>query len=281
MLSDYLERIYAEKMSFYRDVYKNSPRWLGRTSLKDKIIIIYCEQGFGDIFQFIRYIPSIKEHGCKVILHCPKELHNILKYCDIDEFLDKDCNNLPSHDYHILSMSIPFVVQEKEIEFPYINYPHKANLSEFVNDFKIGIAWEGNPDHSNNYERNCPLYNFKFLTKHAKLFMLQKQINIPEYSADCEDLELHSIEITDFTDTASLINSLNLVISVDTSVLHLAGAMNKRTIALLSFQHDPRWKIRDWYKSVSFIKQDKKYNWESVFRQLSEQMPKFSAIFNR
>lgn len=267
-VSEDLSRLMSSQMEFYRHVYRDSMMWNGVRSLKDKIVIVYCEQGMGDIIQFARYFKYLKQLGCLVVLHCPEPLHKLLTLCveGVDGVFDREIEELPEHDFHILSMSLPFVLNKLETPTnAYIDFPQKEELPEGL---KIGIAWEGNPDHTNNAERSCPLALFKPLAAHAKLYMLQQGINEPELAANCEDLLLYGMELKDFTDTARLVNSMDLVVSVDTAAVHLAGAMGKKTIALLSNPCDYRWRVRNWYSSVQGLQQKEPGNWEEVFERV-------------
>lgn len=277
MTQEYLGRLESPLMDHYKSVYAGSKRWDGIESLQDKTVCVYCEQGIGDIIQFARYFHALKEKGCKLILHCPKSLHRLFKQFT-DKLLDKDlCEALPDHDLHVLSMSLPFNLGLTNEQFnaePYLSVPDTANLDEYDKCFKIGIAWEGNPDHSNNYERCCPLEYFAQFADdpNIKLFILQDKMHNPTLLKNCERLDLYGIPLNDFWDTATLINAMNVVITVDTSVLHLAGAMNKKIFGLISYRHDPRWNVTNWYPSVKMIKQTSPEDWDSVFEEVFKHM---------
>jgi ADP-heptose:LPS heptosyltransferase len=134
----------------------------------------------------------------------------------------------------------------------------------FEDNFKIGIAWEGNPNHSNNHDRCCPLGVFRKLhdMPNTKLFMIQPKIQNEKLIEGSSDLEIFGTEVTDFKSTAKLLNSLDVIVSVDTAVMHLAGALGKRTYCLLSHNHDPRWDLDiNWYPTVKFIKQKFAGDW--------------------
>lgn len=228
-----MERINRPEMTYYREIYK-SPRWQGQPY---QTLMIYCEQGLGDVIQMARYFPN------DAILHCPKTLHRLFP----NKCLDKDDPNLPPHDYHTLSMELPFLTTPKPV--PYIH----VNPIELDDSFKIGIAWEGSPTHPNNIQRSLKLSNFQHLqSPKTKLFMLQDQIHLPEL-VDV-DLELHTTERKDMYDTACLIQAMDVVVTVDTSILHLAGALNKKTYGILRDNYDPRWDVKNWYPNVTLLK---------------------------
>lgn len=275
MRKEDMNRLNSPKMEYYHWAYGNSPRWNGKDPLLGKHVIVYCEQGFGDTIQFSRYFSDLKKTGCRITAHCRKPLHQLLSGMADDFFDDED--EVPSHDYHVLSMSLPFLLDKIDDELPdeaYIKVSEVEDLKEHNDFFKIGIAWEGNPDHSNNIYRSCPLKWFKLLSgiKGVRLFMLQNQINTPSLINGAEDLELFSVPIKNFYDTAKLMNAMDLVISVDTAILHLAGALNKPAYGLLSTVHDYRWNVSNWYKSIKLISQKELAEWEFVFEELLKDM---------
>ncbi len=276
MLPECQSRLSHPKMEYYREVYKNSDRWNGMDPLDGKKIIVYCEQGFGDTIQFSRYFSLFK--NCEVVLHCPKALHRLMSQFGY-ETLDRNDPNIPQHDYHVLSMSLPFCFNEASIEFPYIHVAEKTELTDvhFPSDvIKVGIKWEGNPEHSNNEIRCCPLILFKRLAENFpkfKFFALHNVFHNLDYLDGCEDMELYSATGEDFLDTAQLINAMDLIISTDTSALHLAGALNKKTFGLLSNPCDERWNIGiNWYPNIEYIRQDMKDDWEWVFYELKNRL---------
>ncbi len=256
---DDLSRIDSPQMTFYREVYKNSPMWDGSPG---KRIVIYCEQGMGDIIMFARYFSKIDG---QLILHCPKPLHRLFQQIpNVVEMVDKEEENLPPHDYHVLSLSLPFILGSFEAEEPYL----KAESLDVGEGFKIGICWEGNYLYEDNLKRSCHLKYFKEVCKRGKLFMLQDKTHLPPLCEGCEDMDLYSWPLNDFADTARLIQSMDVVASVDSSVLHLAGALGKKTYGLLHSEYDPRWAFRKWYRNTKLIRQPEPGKWGAVFKRL-------------
>lgn len=141
--------------------------------------------------------------------------------------------------------------------------------------YKIGIAWEGNPDHSNNEDRCCYLTQFAYLKdkllnlpRPVHFFSLQKDYHNPKY-INTDDLCVWSLDkINDMLDTARAINSMDAIVTVDTSILHLAGTIGKPTWGLLSHAHDPRWTVRQWYPSVTLVRQPSYGDWKSVMDEI-------------
>lgn len=267
-------------MEYYRYVYKNSKAWTGE-DISGKKLIVYCEQGFGDIIQFLRYFKAVKATGCHLIAHAPSDLFSIIKgsmfstipcleYGVVDDVLDKDNPVLPEHDYHVLSMDLPFILGCKNIDkSPYITLNTAPDsLPGFDESPKIGIVWETHAELGDH--KCCPLEYFKCFNK--KLFSLQKHIS-DRFIGDCTGLELFSNAFNDFACTARAIAALDLVVSIDTSVLHLAGAMGKKTYGILPYVADTRWEY-EWYSNMMLFRQFVPGNWQSVFDPLLEQLNK-------
>jgi hypothetical protein len=259
-------------MEFYREVYKDSKRWDGEP-LEDKSIIVYCEQGFGDIIQFARYFSKIETRG-NLYLHCPKELHRIFKKSFPNaKILEKTDPDLPEHDFHVLSMTLPLYFGN--VTGKYLYEEEIEDLSEF-DGLNIGLAWE-----SKAYpEKSLNLGFFRKIKERANtnvnLFMLQDKIHNPDLID--QSMDLYSTNIEDFADTARLIAGLDVVISIDTAVLHLAGAMDKKTYGLIDTGlSDGRFNVCKkheltyepvWYPSMRILFKEPSLNWADVLRKL-------------
>jgi len=281
MQPESLDRLNHPNMEYYRETYKDSERWNGVDSIEGKTVLVYCEQGYGDIIQFARYIPKLKQKGCKVILHCPETLHRIFGCLGVDGMHERYDDNLPEHDYHAMSMSLPFHFDDPSAEFPYLTVDETKDLSELeLGDcFKVGIAWEGNPNHSNNKVRCCPLIKYKRITDkfpNVKLFTLQKAYMRRDLLVGADTMELYASAAEDFYDTGMLVNAMDAIITIDTSILHLCGAMNKQGFGLLSTECDPRWELEgvNWYPSIKMIQQDRPKDWDGVFDRLEVELNK-------
>ena len=262
----------------------NKPRWDG-SFLDGKRILVLGEQGFGDDIQFIRYLPLIKERGGHIIFECKKELRKLFEgFNGIDEFIEKGNKIELEYDYYIHLMSLPAIF-ETELdsipnEIPYLKAKESHKFEHFFeNDkFKIGITWAGNPAQENDRNRSMSFENFKALKDipGISLFSLQKG----EASSQLSNLDIINLadEINDFADIAFIIENLDLVISVDTSVAHLAGAMGKKVWTLLTFTPDWRWLIdrndSPWYPSMKLFRQSSKGDWDSVMNNLVKELRK-------
>jgi hypothetical protein len=255
-----MDRTQHPNMEYYRHVFKDSKLaaptddWLGKRT------IIYGEQGFGDIIQFSRYVAYLSRINKDLMFYVPKDLHRIFS-CFGVQMLDKDNPELPDHDYHVLSMDLPFYLPSKiTLPDPYIRISETQDLEA---GFKhVGIAWEGSPTNAVGGDRNCPLKYFKMLEKEGtRLYSLQKTVHTQELIKGCEDMDLYSVDLEDFYETAKLVASLDMVVTIDTSVAHLAGAMGKPTYLLLSTERDFRWDTKGWYNSMVCIRMKDRGNW--------------------
>jgi len=253
------DRINHPNMEYFRIMYKNSERWNGKDDLKDKKVIIYTEQGYGDQIMFLRFVRFLQAMECHITLHAPKPLHRLIKTLGVG-VIDRTDEPLPEHDYHIMSFDLPFLLGGIIPLEPYIHVKEKTELLPGKN---IGIAWEGSQNHEYNNYRNCPLKHFKSLQKPGvNLWCIQQYIYDKSLIEDCEDMDLNGTEIEDFYDTAKLINNLDLVVTVDTAPLHLAAAMGKRVFVMLNKElFDPRWNLSKWYPTLTVLQG----TWEGCF----------------
>lgn len=273
-MTENLERLNDERMTYYHSLYKDSPKWSGKTTLAGKRVIIYCEQGLGDIIQMFRYVENIKSRGRPyIILHCPEDLGVFLKTQSwVNEIIDKSVEKLPEHDCHILSLNLPYFLKNDQTRTQYIAFDETNEEIDVIEGKKIGIAWEGNKTWDGK-EKGIFLKFFKPLEKCGKLFMLQKHIANKKW-LDGADIDLSGTELNDFIDTAKLINSMDVIVTVDTCILHLAGALNKLTYGLLDLEHDPRWDIKVWYNSVKLLKVAGPWDedWHKVFNKIAKEI---------
>ena len=271
------------------------PRWDG-TTLNGRRIFIHDEQGMGDTIQFIRYIPLVKALGGTVVFETVKPLYGLLKgFGGIDELLDRKTAGAGSEGCDLFSplMSLPgvFGTDLKNIPtmVPYIAADvKKSDYWENKLDGtypKVGLVWAGNPDHPNNHNRSCPLERFFPLSKigQIRLYGLQKGMASGQIGNLPRGFEVTDLgkKILDFTDTAAIIDNLDLVVSVDTSVAHLAGAMGKPVWVLIPKRlPDWRWLLdRDdspWYPSMRLYRQKMHGDWETVIQKMSEDLSDMS-----
>jgi GT2 family glycosyltransferase len=208
----------------------------------------------------------------------------------IDELVEASLNNKPvvKFDHHISLMDLPKIFETTletiPAEVPYINFcPKKAGhwRNKLAGpDLKVGIVWAGSPSHGNDQNRSFTLKYFEPLTKidGVRLYGLQKGEAAEQVEELADEMIITNLgtEFEDFTDTAAAIENLNLVISVDTSVLHLAGAMGKPVWALLPFAPEWRWTLNrqdsPWYPTMTLFREKKWGQWEPVFQDVAEEL---------
>lgn len=261
------------------------PLWLGTESLAGKHVLVYAEQGYGDVIQFCRLIPRLASMGCVVYFLVYSPLKQLLSRLDGCQVLTRG-DALPACDFRIPLMALPqFLLQSEQdipCKMPYL-WTKNAMASIPYRGLRIGIACSGNPNNSSNPQRSAPLAAFERLQRHGDLFILQ---NVLE-PADAAWLKCHpSVQhptagLTDFADTADLLGTMDLVISVDTCIAHLAGALGKPLWLLLPYASEWRWKNRSstsspWYPTARLFRQANQGNWEEVFCRLDEELARFS-----
>lgn len=270
--------------------YTDKPRWDG-TPFNGKRLFVHYEQGLGDNIQFVRYLPMIKARGGTVIFETLKPLIALLRdFPGVDQIVENHPDGKPSVDFDIYTslLDMPNIfgttLDTIPVDIPYIHAdPVKAKYwqNKLAGPyFKVGIVWAGSPTHGNDRYRSCKLKHFTPLTaiENVCLFGLQKGKAATQMDEMAGTLPIVNIskEFEDFTDTAAAIGNLDLVISVDTSVLHLAGAMGKPTWALLPYAPEWRWMLNrqdsPWYPTMKLFRQKAWGQWEPVFNQVAQEL---------
>ena len=268
----------------------DAPLWLGQDSLKNKTILIYAEQGLGDYIQLCRYVHLLANEGANVILKVPKVLikllENLKNICQI--FCEGD--ELPSFDYHCPIMSLPLAFKTTLKSIPHI--PNYLNLEidpEMILQWQtklgfskkplVGLVWSGNISHHNDHNRSIPLKNIlDYLPNQLDYICLQKEIRPSDQSILDSNPHIFNFanDLHDFTDTAALIQCLDLMITVDTSVAHLGGALGVKTLLLLPYAPDWRWLLNredsPWYPSMKLYRQKEIGDWNGVIDQVASDL---------
>lgn len=258
--------------------------------MKDKTLLVRAEQGFGDVFQFIRYLPLIRSRVGRLIFGCHlPSLLSLLQNCpDIDEIVETSSPNtwLGKINYQIPILSLPktfgTTLNNIPTGIPYLNADPVLQIGweeKIKKDkrLRIGIVWAGNPTHPSDYKRSSSLSCFKplFRIKGTAWFSLQKELSPTDLKAlTKENITNLANEFRDFSDTAAAIANLDLIIAVDTSIVHLAGAMGKPVWTLLPFMAEWRWLLKredsPWYQTMKLFRQTKINYWKGVFTQVKE-----------
>ncbi|MCF7885362.1 MAG: tetratricopeptide repeat protein [Candidatus Marinimicrobia bacterium] len=266
------------------------PQWRGET-IKDKKLLLWAEQGLGDSIQFIRYAPLVKKRVGKLIIECQSSLIKLFKSISgIDTIIDKDDPN-SDFDYHLPMLSLPRVFKTNEETIPntvpYLK-PDKKTQQKINNSidtkdksYNIAFAWAGNKKYQDDHRRSCQLEHFENLTtiSGTQLFSIQKgEPNTELQNKSSTSIINLSPIINDFADTAAIIKKMDLVISVDTSVAHLAGALGQAVWLLLPFYPDWRWMLdrqdTPWYPTMRLFRQEKPGDWKQVFQQIRAKLEK-------
>lgn len=263
---------------------------------KDKVIYVYSEQGVGDLIQFARYLPKFKSMtGAKIMLEPQTAIADLMannfKFDRIVPRKDGEWPQVPSEvDYAISINSLPglFEAGMKPIpNKPYIKAPVRNDALLKCDKTKVGICWAGNPDHVNDMKRSICLKHFAPLFDlDIQLFSLQKgatgtrnwwgkYVNLMADLPTCNIIDL-SPNLSDFNDTAYYISQMDVIITVDTSIAHLAGAMGKPTWLLLDKHNDWRWgisgKTTPWYPTMTIFRQEEAFNWPPVLQEVARQL---------
>ena len=261
------------------------PLWLGSSDIAGKTILLHAEQGFGDTIQFCRYAPLVAARGARVILEVQDPLRDLVRTLAAPvEVVSRGCA-LPDFDMHCPLLSLPLAFSTALSTIPSAT-PYLRATPEAVTDWRthlgpsnrrrIGLAWSGRTAHTNDRNRSIPLNSIMPLLDgiDATFVSLQRDVR----PADAELLRERSDvlhfqnDLKNFADTAALIANLDLVISVDTSVAHLAGALAKAVWVLLPYIPDWRWLLdRDdtpWYPTARLFRQDQTRQWEPVIMQV-------------
>jgi tetratricopeptide (TPR) repeat protein len=258
-----------------------APIWDGG-ELSGKTILLVGEGGFGDNIQFARFVPLVKKRGGRIIVQVPSQLVLLLKRVEgADQVLPKD-QPPPAIDVCCSLLSLPGIFGTTPQDIPAAPYltadaaisAHWASKLAGEKGLRVGLAWAGAPAHRNDKNRSIALSQFAPLRSVTgiRLFSLQKD-RAGESSAAL-DLIDWTAELSDFADTAGLIANLDLVISVDTAVAHLAGAMGKKVWLLLPYVADWRW-LEDradtpWYPTLRLFRQESPGDWNPVIAKVGE-----------
>ncbi|HHP7244822.1 MAG TPA: tetratricopeptide repeat protein, partial [Elainellaceae cyanobacterium] len=259
------------------------PVWDG-SDLSGQTILLHTEQGFGDTIQFIRYAALVAQRGGTVFVECRTPLARLLKTAPGVHQVVSRTSSTPDFDVHAPLMSVPHILGTTldtiPNEVPYLHLSNRQSFSLRVppdSRLKVGMVWAGSPTHKNDRNRSCPFAYFWSLlrTPGVHFYSLQTGDRAGDIARFCDDhwqLEDLSDRLDDFADTARAIAQLDLVITVDTAVAHLAGALGKRVWILLPYASDWRWMLdRDdspWYPTARLFRQPEPGDWADVFTQL-------------
>ena len=262
------------------------PLWDG-SPLNGRTILVHAEQGLGDTLQFIRYVPLVHQRGGRVILMCQPPLIRLLTRSPGIERLMAHGDPVPEFDVHTPLMRLPGLfgttLESVPADVPYLEAEPQLveawrhRLGSYPG-FKIGIVWQGNPKFRLDRFRSTSLIQFAPLARvpGVHLFSLQKGSGAEQLAAATDRFPVTDLGsgLDDFVDTAAVLKNLDLVISVDTAIAHLAGALGVPVWVALPFAPDWRWLMgredSPWYRTMRLFRQTRPGQWEDVFHRIAE-----------
>jgi tetratricopeptide (TPR) repeat protein len=275
------------------------PHWQGE-SLRGRHLLVYSEQGLGDTIQFVRCLPLLLQRECEITFLTSQKLVRLVRHSIPSLHVVESVQGFEGIDVQVALMSVAhfFKIDLSSVpdRVPYLNAEAKLEKAWQAriggHGFKIGIAWQGNPIGAIDAGRSIPLKEFVRLSKIPKvrLISLQKNVGLDQLVDLPEGVNIETLgEDFDsgpdaFIDTAAVMNNLDLIITCDTSIAHLAGALGRPAWVALRHVPDWRWMIdRDdtpWYPTMRLFRQNERDDWSSVFlkiesslRQLLDSMP--------
>jgi tetratricopeptide (TPR) repeat protein len=270
----------------------SAPRWLGEEPLAGRTILLHAEQGFGDTLQFVRYVPLVAERGATVVLEVQPELKGLLQRQGEGIHIVGRGEPLPAFDYHcpLLSLPLAFGTRLETIPnaVPYIAVPEcggnglPGQLAGGDRP-RVGIVWSGSAAHLNDRHRSIPLAVMAPLLSLSGITFVSLQKNaaphdLAQLAALANVIHIGD-DFRDFADAARAIAMLDLVISVDTAIAHLAGAMAKPVWVLLPFSPDFRWLLAredsPWYPTARLFRQTVPGDWRSVIARVGEELARW------
>jgi len=269
---------------------RGAASWDG-SSFPGKRLLIRYEQGMGDNLQFVRYAPMVKALGGTVMFETVRPLFGLLEGFDgIDRLVEAAPDGEPTVEFDLdaFALDLPRIlgttVETIPAEVPYIHADRtkieywRGRLAG--DDFKVGIVWAGSPKHSNDSDRSCRFEHFEPLAEIESVRLIGLQRYDPAAQAEqlADEMPFVNLgeEFADFADTAAVIENLDMVISVDTAVLHLAGAMGKDVWGLLPFEADWRWMLdrsdSPWYPTMRLFRQTAAGDWDGLFSAVADEL---------
>jgi tetratricopeptide (TPR) repeat protein len=262
------------------------PLWLGDTPLAGKTILLHAEQGLGDTLQFVRYAPRVAALGGRVVLEVPSPLKPLLSAIDgVSQVID-DTEEKPAFDLHCPLMSLPLAFKTGlatiPADVPYVAAP-VGGLAKWRGRIdgaspRIGLAWSGGLHHKHDRNRSIAFEALAPVLSEPGITFVSLQRDVRD--SDAGSLANHpgiihpGDELGDFADTAAIVSMLDLVITVDTAVAHLAGAMAKPTFLLTPFWADFRWLVArtdsPWYPTMTLFRQPTIGDWTTPIKSAAD-----------
>jgi tetratricopeptide (TPR) repeat protein len=261
------------------------PMWTGAEPLAGRTILVHAEQGLGDTLQFCRYVPMVKALGARVVLEAPPELSPVLAGMPgVDEFVPRERGTaLPPFDLYCPLLSLPRAFGTELPTIPATVPYLKADPQRIeawrsklgpASRPRVGLVWSGNPKHLNDHNRSIAFADLNaMLTDQVEWISLQKVVREEDEAALAASRVRHfGPDLKDFGDTAALMENVDCVVSVDTSVAHLAGALGRPLWVLLPHTPDFRWLLdredNPWYPQARLFRQSVAGEWGDVLARI-------------
>ena len=264
------------------------PSWLGAQSLQGRTILLHSEQGLGDTLQFCRYAKEVAALGATVLLEVQAPLAGLLAGLEGVAQILREGDPLPAFDCHCPLPSLPLAfrtdLRSIPSAVPYVRsdpvrtaaWREKLGVATKP---RIGLAWSGSAAHRNDRNRSVPLEQMlPLVDERAEWISLQKEVRASDAAVLASRADIRRVggELEDFADAAAVVELMDIVVTVDTSIAHLAGAMAKRVWILLPFNPDWRWLLdREdsvWYPTARLFRQPTPGDWASVVRRLQGEL---------
>jgi tetratricopeptide (TPR) repeat protein len=267
----------------------SQPQWRGKP-LKGRTILLHAEQGFGDTLQFVRYVPLVAEAGGQVILEVPSELHALLLgYPGVAECV-RAGDSIPEFELHCPLMSLPLAFGTTmgsipEVAPPIVRLPEKLAVESLLagegDGLRIGLVWAGSKGHKWNTQRSFDLKEF------APLWRVSNRVRFVSLQKGPAAAQLGETQMPvalkdgvgaakDFADTATVVAGLDLVITVDTAVAHLAGSMKKPVWILIPETPDWRWGLEGettpWYPTARLFRATREGGWAELMERVAREL---------
>jgi tetratricopeptide (TPR) repeat protein len=268
------------------------PLWDGTQELKGKTLLVYAEQGLGDTIQFSRYIPLLSNLGATVIFEVQPSLVKLLSQLKWVNTIIAKGDTLPAFDYHCPLLSLPARFNTQLDTIPPVSHPiniENSRIKEWLTRLgpklkpRVGLVWSGSTIHKKDHTRSVSLSELiPYLPHHLDYISLQKEISsIEEDLLNKNNIKHFGATLHDFTDTAALVQHMDLILAVDTSVAHLSATLNKPTWILIAYSPDWRWLLErsdsPWYPSVTLVRQTHLNEWQYSLTQVKlalEKLPR-------
>lgn len=268
-----------------------TPLWLGETPIAGRSILLHAEQGLGDAIQFVRYAPAVAALGGEVVLEVHPALVDLFRSLGDVPIIPRGAA-LPATDFQTPLMSLPLALGETgppaEIAAYLAPPPERMAVwrprAPFTGPLKVGLVATGNPNHGNDRRRSLPFEILSpYLPRGFEYHLLQKEIAPRDAEAiqARDDVRVWCDQFGDLADTAALAAQLDVVISVDTSIAHLSGAIGQETWVLLAYDPDWRWGLHTdrtpWYPSARLYRQAVRDDWSVPLARVREDLMKLAA----